>query len=98
MDGFHLTKNIKQHPRLRKLPVILYSSILTPDNRKKGEAVGADAQITKPDLKEVVAIADRVALGCRDSTPAASVSSGVETVGREQPTAAALSTGAATVS
>ena len=60
MDGFHLTKRIKTHPELSKIPVLLYSSIATPDNHKKGEAVGADAQITKPELDKVVQIADRL--------------------------------------
>ncbi len=61
MDGFHLTRNIKQHDRLSGLPVVLYSSILTPDNLKKGKAVGADAQITKPELSKVVELADEYA-------------------------------------
>ncbi|HPP53847.1 MAG TPA: chemotaxis protein CheW, partial [Thermoguttaceae bacterium] len=60
MDGFHLTKRIKDHPQLRTLPVLLYSSIITPDNRKKGQAVGADAQVSKPQLREVVRLADEL--------------------------------------
>ena len=54
MDGFHLTRRIKEHPQLKRLPVLLYSSIVSPDNHKKGRAVGADAQISKPDLAKVV--------------------------------------------
>ncbi|TWT33106.1 chemotaxis protein CheW [Blastopirellula retiformator] len=69
IDGFHLTKRVKDHPGLCKLPVLLYSSIVTPDNAKKGEAVGADAQISKPELHRVVAIADELILG-RPVTPA----------------------------
>jgi len=60
IDGFHLTKKIKEHPNLKQLPVLLYSSIVTPDNRKKGTAVGADAQVSKPELKEVVRLADEL--------------------------------------
>ncbi|MDZ7619001.1 MAG: chemotaxis protein, partial [Patescibacteria group bacterium] len=60
VDGFHLTKRIKSHPTLRKVPVLLYSSIITPDNFKKGQAVGADAQIAKPELKRIVALADEL--------------------------------------
>jgi two-component system chemotaxis response regulator CheV len=60
VDGFHLTKRIKQHPVLKGLPVLLYSSIITPDNRKKGSAVGADAQVAKPELREVVRLADEL--------------------------------------
>jgi chemotaxis signal transduction protein/FixJ family two-component response regulator len=50
MDGFTLTKNIKHDPALRGLPVILYSSIITRELRHKGESVGADDQIAKPDM------------------------------------------------
>ncbi len=58
VDGFHLTKRIKDHQALRTVPVLLYSSIITPDNYKKGQAVGADAQVAKPELKRIVALAD----------------------------------------
>ena len=47
IDGFHLTKRIKEHQALAKLPVLLYSSIVTPDNLKKGKMVGANAQVSK---------------------------------------------------
>ncbi|PQO35209.1 hypothetical protein C5Y97_14785 [Blastopirellula marina] len=71
IDGFHLTKRVKEHPGLGTLPVLLYSSIVTPDNAKKGEAVGADAQISKPELHRVVAIADELILsrGGRAAAP-----------------------------
>ena len=62
MDGLHLTRNIKTHPQLKALPVVLYSSILTPDNHKKGAAVGADAQLTKPELSRVVEVVDKIAM------------------------------------
>ncbi len=60
VDGHHLTKRIKSHPRLSRIPVLLYSSIITPENRKKGESVGADEQIAKPDLCRVVQLADEL--------------------------------------
>lgn len=71
IDGFHLTKRVKDHAGLGRLPVLLYSSIVTPDNAKKGEAVGADAQISKPELHRVVAIADELILsrGARPNMP-----------------------------
>ena len=50
LDGFTLTKRIKEDSVLGKLPVILYSSIITPALRHKGEFVGADDQVSKPDL------------------------------------------------
>ena len=60
IDGFHLTKNIKEHPELKNICVLLYSSILTPDNRNKGAAVKADGMITKPELPRLVDLADEL--------------------------------------
>ncbi|MCJ2164267.1 MULTISPECIES: chemotaxis protein [unclassified Pseudodesulfovibrio] len=57
MDGFSLTKNIKEDPILQKLPVILYSSIITKELRHKGDSVGANRQISKPDLHTIPQIA-----------------------------------------
>ena len=74
IDGLHLTKNIKQHPELRKMCVLLYSSIVTPDNRKKGEAVKADGMITKPELSKIVGLADELIVkresGSQETVPA----------------------------
>ena len=50
MDGFALTKRVKTDEVLKELPVILYSSIITDELRHKGMKVGADEQISKPDL------------------------------------------------
>ncbi len=53
MDGHNLTKRIKDDPFLRQLPVILFSSLITDKLRHKGEAVGADDQISKPDVAQL---------------------------------------------
>jgi len=66
VDGLHLTKRIKSHPQLSHIPVLLYSSIITPENKRKGEAVGADAQVAKPDLCHVVEYADKLIFGHKD--------------------------------
>ena len=50
MDGHTLTRSIKQDPLLSKLPVVLFSSLITAALRHKGVSVGADDQISKPDL------------------------------------------------
>ncbi len=50
MDGHNLTKRIKDDPMLKDVPVILFSSLITESLRHKGEAVGADDQVSKPDL------------------------------------------------
>jgi two-component system, chemotaxis family, chemotaxis protein CheV len=54
MDGHHLTKRIKSHPVLKKLPVIIFSSLITNDLRHKGEIVGAEDQVSKPEIAELI--------------------------------------------
>lgn len=53
MDGFSLTKNIKEDKVLQELPVILYSSIITKELRHKGESVRADDQVAKPEMNKM---------------------------------------------
>ncbi|EPY2271429.1 chemotaxis protein [Clostridium sporogenes] len=58
MDGHTLTRKVKEHPILKKLPVIIFSSLITEDLKHKGTSVGADAQLSKPDIGELVSIID----------------------------------------
>lgn len=53
MDGHNLTKRIKEDPVLKELPVLLFSSLITDKLRHKGDAVGADDQISKPEVTEL---------------------------------------------
>lgn len=62
MDGHHLTKRIKEHSALSKLPVIIFSSLITNELRHKGNMVGADAQISKPDISQLVLKIDELIL------------------------------------
>ncbi|KJR43027.1 response regulator receiver modulated CheW protein [Candidatus Magnetoovum chiemensis] len=57
LDGFTLTKNIKNNDNYKDLPVILYSSIITDELRHKGESVKADRQVAKPDLNKMAEMA-----------------------------------------
>lgn len=50
MDGHALTSRIRENPALKKLPVVLFSSLITDALRAKGIKVGADHQVNKPDL------------------------------------------------
>lgn len=50
MDGHNLTKRIKDDPVLRNIPVVLFSSLITERLRHKGEKVGADDQVSKPNI------------------------------------------------
>ena len=63
IDGLHLCKRIKSTPGLASTPVILFSSLITDDNLKKGEQVGANAQVAKPDLEGMVVSVDRALKG-----------------------------------
>lgn len=62
MDGHHLTKKIKSHPDLEKIPVIIFSSLITDDLRHKGEEVGAEEQISKPEIAELILKTDELIL------------------------------------
>ncbi len=50
MDGLSLTKKIKDDPNMKELPVILFSSLISEGLRHKGESVGADDQVSKPEV------------------------------------------------
>lgn len=62
MDGHHLTKRIKNHPKLNTLPVIIFSSLITNDLKHKGEMVGAEDQVSKPEIAELVLKIDQYIL------------------------------------
>ena len=47
MDGFTLTRNIKQDPRYSGIPVIIHSSLTGTTNESHVKSVGADAYVAK---------------------------------------------------
>lgn len=60
LDGYTLTRQIKEDEIMGSLPVILFSSLITDELYQKGEQVGADAQISKPSIKTLVETIDRL--------------------------------------
>lgn len=48
IDGLTLTRRIRQQEQFRDLPIIVFSSLVSKDNQKKGNQVGATAQVAKP--------------------------------------------------
>ncbi len=62
MDGFTLTRRIKENPAMRHLPVVLFSSIVSQDSLHKGHKVGADAQISKAELIKLIPTIDDLLL------------------------------------
>lgn len=47
MDGFTLTRNIKQDPRFRSIPVVIHSSLSGTTNEELVKRVGADGYVAK---------------------------------------------------
>ena len=60
LDGHALTRRVKEHKVLKRLPVIIFSSLITGDLMHKGEAVGADAQMSKPEIENLVKLIDQL--------------------------------------
>ncbi len=55
MDGFTLTRNIKQNPRFSSLPVVIHSSLSGSTNEEHVRSVGANAYVAKFDAEELAA-------------------------------------------
>ena len=60
MDGHRLTKLVKEDDVLKKIPVIIFSSLINTEMRRKGEQLGADAQLTKPEIGNLVRTIDKI--------------------------------------
>lgn len=56
MDGFMLTRNIKQDPMLRGLPVVIHSSLSGSTNESHVRSAGADAYVAKFAADELSAV------------------------------------------
>lgn len=53
MDGLHLASRIRNHPRMKDTPIVLLSSLINPENEKKGAAVGVNGQLVKSRIEEL---------------------------------------------
>lgn len=60
MDGHRLTKLIKETDETKKIPVIIFSSLVNEEMRRKGVALGADAQLSKPEIGNLVKVIDEL--------------------------------------
>lgn len=60
MDGHRLTKLVKTDDIMKKIPLIIFSSLVNEEMRIKGEQLGADAQLTKPEIGNLVAAIDKL--------------------------------------
>lgn len=60
MDGHRLTKLIKSDRELQKLPVVIFSSLISREMWVKGKEVGADEQLSKPEIGHLVDVIDQL--------------------------------------
>lgn len=60
MDGFTLTRNIKQDERFKGMPVVIHSSLTGSTNEEHVKSVGADAYVAKFVAEELAATIRRV--------------------------------------
>jgi two-component system chemotaxis response regulator CheV len=60
MDGHRLLKLMKEDSELREIPVIIFSSLINEEMRRKGEQLGADAQLSKNEMGEFIKSLDNI--------------------------------------
>lgn len=58
MDGHRLTKLVKSDDDTKDIPIVIFSSLVNEEMIRKGEALGADAQLSKPEIGNLVKIID----------------------------------------
>ena len=63
MDGHRLTKLVKESTsRFKEIPLIIFSSLISEEMRLKGRDLGADEQLTKPEIGHLVDVMDHLLL------------------------------------
>ncbi|SFA70200.1 two-component system, chemotaxis family, response regulator CheV [Acetitomaculum ruminis DSM 5522] len=60
MDGHRLTKLCKEDDDIKHIPLVIFSSLVNDEMRRKGEQLGADAQLTKPEIGKLVDAIDEL--------------------------------------
>jgi two-component system chemotaxis response regulator CheV len=60
MDGLHLTSLVRKEDALNDLPVAIFSSLASEDNKRKWIGLGANCILTKPDLPRLVEVVDEL--------------------------------------
>ena len=60
MDGHRLTKLVKDNSRFKQIPLIIFSSLISDEMRRKGRDLGADEQLTKPEIGHLVDVMDHL--------------------------------------
>ncbi|TKF09852.1 chemotaxis protein CheV [Enterovibrio norvegicus] len=75
MDGMHLVKRLREIEEYKTTPIVMFSSLMSDDNRRKAIELGANDTITKPEIGRMVGLMDSFVLNIEPpegtgSTPA----------------------------
>ena len=62
MDGHRLTKLIKSDEETKDIPVVIFSSLVNEEMKRKGVSLGANAQLSKPEIGTLVRVVDDLVL------------------------------------
>lgn len=65
MDGHRLLKLVRSDSRFNSIPFILFSSLISDEMRQKGESLGADGQVSKPEINQLVGLMDELIFGVK---------------------------------
>ena len=65
MDGHRLTKLVKSDDETKDIPIVIFSSLVNDEMRRKGEALGANAQLSKPEIGNLVRTVDQLVLNLK---------------------------------
>ncbi|NTY02567.1 response regulator [Deinococcus sp. JMULE3] len=57
LGGLDLTRQVRAHPQLQHLPVVLLTSLARPEDREQGAEAGADAYLVKGEFDEAALLA-----------------------------------------
>lgn len=60
MDGHRLTKLVKEDEVMKSIPVIIFSSLINEEMWRKGKQLGADEQLSKPEISRLVEVMDEL--------------------------------------
>ena len=58
MDGHHLTQLVKNDDFLKKIPILVFSSLIDEAQKLLGEKFGVDAHLSKPQIGKLVSTID----------------------------------------
>ena len=60
MDGHRLTKLVKEDKKLKHIPLVIFSSMINQELMLKGKQLGADEQLSKPEIAHLVEVIDHL--------------------------------------